>query len=204
MQGEEEGMAPLPSLMRLGSSTGGAGAARAVLGGLARLGGVRAPALSGAGFSSAAAEGGGVSTLAEKVGATEAEARQISALSGAIMSTKSELERRAEASVKVDWSKYDPMDENMNKLKKYFETYKAPAPDKAIIANLEKKFAELDKALKEDAALAVKEIATIDEELKKLDYELVRPRARPPRPPPETSPEARGNVLGAAPSRRAR
>ena len=196
-----------PSLMRLllapSSSTGGAGAARAVLGGLARLGGVRAPALSGAGFSSAAAEGG-VSTLAEKVGATEAEARQISALSGAIMSTKSELERRAEASVKVDWSKYDPKDENMNKLKKYFETYKAPAPDKAIIANLEKKFAELDKALKEDAALAVKEIATIDEELKKLDYELVRPRARPPRSPPETSPETRGNVLGAAPSRRAR
>lgn len=191
------------ALMRLGSSTGGAGAARAVLGGLARLGGVRAPALSGAGFSSAAAEGG-VSTLAEKVGATEAEARQISALSGAIMSTKSELERRAEASVKVDWSKYDPKDENMNKLKKYFETYKAPAPDKAIIANLEKKFAELDKALKEDAALAVKEIATIDEELKKLDYELVRPRARPPRSPPETSPETRGNVLGSAPSRLAR
>ena len=191
------------ALMRLGSSTGGAGAARAVLGGLARLGGVRAPALSGAGFSSAAAEGG-VSTLAEKVGATEAEARQISALSGAIMSTKSELERRAEASVKVDWSKYDPKDENMNKLKKYFETYKAPAPDKAIIANLEKKFAELDKALKEDAALAVKEIATVDEELKKLDYELVRPRARPPRSPPETSPETRGNVLGSAPSRLAR
>ena len=125
-------------------------------------------------MSSSSSDTADIATVAETVGATEAEKKKFGVIQGALFSAKAELEKKASQKIKIDWSLLDDKSEYTKTLKTYYETFKAPAVDKACVEDVKKKFKELEKALKEDAATAEKEILKIDEELKKLDFELVR------------------------------
>ena len=124
-----------------------------------------------------------MSAAAEAAGATEAEKRKIGSLQGALLTAKAELDKKAAQTTKIDWSQLDQKSEHTKVLKNYFDTFKPPAVDKTCVEDVKQKFAALQKVLKEDAATALKEIDKIDEELKKLDFELVRIREKKMLPP---------------------
>ena len=131
-------------------------------------------ALTRAGMSSSSSSGGVTDLAAVAARSTPAEQKHLGALQGAMMSARAELEKRAAQNVSLDWSKFDQKSESIKALKTYYESFKPPPVDASIVADLKKKFDAVEKALEADAKAAKLEIATIEKELEKLNFELVR------------------------------
>lgn len=131
-------------------------------------------ALARAGMSSSSSSGGVTDLAAVAARSTPAEQKHLGALQGAMLSARAELEKRAAQNVSLDWSKFDQKSESIKALKAYYEGFKPPPVDASIVADLKKKFDAVEKALEADAKAAKLEIATIEKELEKLNFELVR------------------------------